>query len=153
MEKVWLAEQAADKERQKLEEFQREKRKESSLEEIQSLHGRKSNQRYICQGSYFLTFSLEWMYAGPSKVPEAFSDEFLLGKRKYRPLSPEETRKGPDFPNTLESKSDFISEGKDLEQKSREDPLLFIRKKELELARKSHLVRKNIGPASKVHRH
>ena len=46
LEKVWKAEQSAEKEKSKLDQLRKEKQQERELEELQNLHDQNSNEKY-----------------------------------------------------------------------------------------------------------
>ena len=125
MEKTWLAEQAAEKEKLKLEQLKKEIRQERSMEELMNLKDSKKVNK------------IDWMYSGSSSSVKQIQDDYLLGKKKVdlNPISFE-----PANQSLTQSKSEItslLSNKLDLESKSREDPLFTIKKKELEHLKKT----------------
>ena len=79
-------------------------------------------------------FRLEWMYTGASNSTVSLQEDYLLGKRKisesFSVKFPESLKQGKDVDKSSTRQLD-------LEQKAREDPLMVIKKRELEAAARS----------------
>ncbi|KAI8836104.1 Pre-mRNA splicing factor-domain-containing protein [Chytridium lagenaria] len=131
VEKVYLKERAADEEKKKLAQLQKEIEEQRAVQELQQLQEssgkiKKRQER------------LDWMYAGPGSVAQVAEDReaYLLGKKKVDKLI--EQGKSVD---ELSSKNTFsatataiygaqANTSRDIQNKIREDPLLSIKKRE-----------------------
>lgn len=78
VEKVWIAEQNAEKEKKKLAELQKQINEERQIRELRELQ--------VASGQAVKTVdtSLDWMYEGPAAQQAQSSEEYLLGKI-YKP--------------------------------------------------------------------
>lgn len=78
VEKVWIAEQNAEKEKKKLAELQKQINEERQIQELRELQ--------VASGQIVKTVdtTLDWMYEGPAGQAEQSAEEYLLGKI-YKP--------------------------------------------------------------------
>lgn len=124
MERVWLAEQKAAKEKKKLEELQKQLEEERQIQELRQLQVQSGHKVKT------VDTSLDWMYQGPSSEvqKQQSSEEYLLGKI-FKPKGPEKS----------EFKAEEVTEAKWLHKVSskndsftrvHEDPILFIKQEE-----------------------
>ncbi|KAJ3195675.1 RNA-splicing factor, partial [Dinochytrium kinnereticum] len=131
VEKVYLKERAADEEKKKLAQLQKEIEEQRAVQELQQLQEssgkiKKRQER------------LDWMYGGPGSSAQVAEDReaYLLGKKKVDKLV--EQGKSVD---ELSTKNTFsatavavygsnANTSRDIQNKIREDPLLAIKKRE-----------------------
>jgi hypothetical protein len=142
-EKVWLREQAAEKEAGRVAELQKQLTEERKLEEIRRLERESGN------GSLSLpTPQVDWMYEGPGvadpSVTAAEQDALLLGQKEAT-LSTGQGERGVSPAGDLAKPSKLASRVvgpshvdapdplvlRDAEAKLREDPLLSIRRQQV----------------------
>eukprot|EP01038_Epipyxis_sp_PR26KG_P016020 gene16020-21745_t len=130
VEKVWLAEQKAEKESKKLKELQKQIEEERQILELRQLQVKNGQVAKVTDNS------LEWMYQGPSSVQieDKTSEEYLLGKI-YQPKGSlintnpllEDPRKKDSSSNAWINK---ISSKNDSFTRLHEDPILLIKQEE-----------------------
>lgn len=146
MEKTWLAEQAAEKEKQKLEQLRKEKQQERALEDLQDLQNQTSKlvspYKYIVLILFYRKKKeqLDWMYSGTSTSASNVQEEYLLGKRKIHfQDAPMNSSKNSEMlsSNTSIWKASSAVSDRDLESKAREDPLMMIKKREMEVIKRA----------------
>ena len=124
IEKVWKVEQQAEEERRKTEILKKEKEKERQLEELQ--------RTYEDAGFKKRVERLDWMYQGPAGQARDLNEEYLLGKRRVD----DKLDQGTINMNEVAVAAPEVSAGlsqRELMMKLREDPLLIIRKKEVQV--------------------
>ncbi|KAJ3331939.1 RNA-splicing factor [Blyttiomyces sp. JEL0837] len=131
VEKVYLREKAAEDERKKMEQLQKELNEQRAVQELQRLHEstgkvKKRQER------------LDWMYSGPNSAAAVAEEReaYLLGKKRIDKL----VEQGSTTDELSSAKSFSASElllyganansSRDMESKVREDPLLAIKKRE-----------------------
>jgi hypothetical protein len=143
-EKVWLREQAAEKEAGRVAELQKQLTEERKLEEIRRLERESGN------GSVsFPTPQVDWMYEGPGvadpSAAAAEQDALLLGQKEAILSTGQLEEVGLSTAVGLENSSKLASGVmgrshvddpdplilRDAEAKLREDPLLSIRRQQL----------------------
>ncbi|XP_071448045.1 pre-mRNA-splicing factor CWC25 homolog isoform X1 [Hetaerina americana] len=133
MEKVWKAEQKHEQEKKKIAELQREIREEREREEI---------RKFAEDGGVVEKkdeFKLDWMYKGPGGVVSR--EDYLLGRAIDKSFDLlQESEKETAQSTSAEGRSDqglpgrsgILDDQVDVARKLQEDPLLFIKKKEME---------------------
>ncbi len=145
VEKVWIAEQKADQERNKLNDLQKqleEERQIQELRQLQAAHGHSVKS---------VDTSLDWMYEGPSSssIQTIQNEEYLLGRVFKQSRVTSEVGKGKshcsqsleldNFCCTVQNPRGIKEEEKWMEKVStktdmfsrmHEDPLLLIKQKE-----------------------
>lgn len=147
LEKVWKAEQEAEKEKTKLEQLRREKQQERELEELETLHRGPDADRYNYISKVFIIFrkkaeKLDWMYAGTSNSTGAnsLSEDYLLGKRRLDSAVSERTSSNLDIKIASAPKRLLVDDQstleRDLKRKSREDPMFVVKQRADELKKK-----------------
>lgn len=136
---VWEREQEALAERKKIaerqKEIQRERERKELLEMQQAVTGKKSVQR------------MEWMYSGVASGSLGATDEaeaYLLGKKRIDTMFNEEENQGLKKDSVEDRFSSGLAGGdkassapvitKDLTTKVREDPMMAIKRKQMEAA-------------------
>ncbi|GLH03269.1 Coiled-coil domain-containing protein 49 [Gryllus bimaculatus] len=134
MEKVWKAEQKHDQEKKRIAELQREIQEEKAREDMQKY---AEDQGVIEKKSGDV--KLDWMYKGPGSSVD--HEEYLLGKaidKSFEQLQRSQQQTAISVPGRTDSTclpgSIFAGTGEqvDVARKLQEDPLLAIRKKELQ---------------------
>ncbi len=125
VERVWIAEQAAEKEAKKLKELQKQINEERQIQELRELQVKSG------QAVKTVDTTLDWMYEGPAAQTEQTSEEYLLGKI-YKPKDTgdnivKETSKKPGslWLNKVSSKNDVFT-------RLHEDPMLMMKRNEKE---------------------
>ena len=125
VERVWIAEQAAEKEERKLKELQKQINEERQIQELRELQVKSG------QAVKVVDTTLDWMYEGPAAQTDQTSEEYLLGKI-YKPKDTgenvvKETAKKPGslWMNKVSSKNDMFT-------RLHEDPLLMMKRSEKE---------------------
>eukprot|EP00300_Choanocystis_sp_HF-7_P030711 c39614_g1_i1.p1 GENE.c39614_g1_i1~~c39614_g1_i1.p1 ORF type:complete len:368 (+),score=74.59 c39614_g1_i1:82-1104(+) len=123
-EKVFLARQKADMEKKRLAEIQKQLREERQMEDLRRIQ--------VEAGLIPYTERLDWMYEGI--VQSADAEEFLLGKpvddkaEKESQISKLKSKTGALLMNQPEG----LPSSRDQLAKLKEDPLMVMRRKELE---------------------
>ncbi|PJF16697.1 hypothetical protein PSACC_03477 [Paramicrosporidium saccamoebae] len=129
LKKLWEAEQANVQESQKLDQLRKEKEAERDADELRKLQEEAGLLR------------VEWMYSGSSVGATTLTEEFLLGKRRFDQLPPNDLDKSSAFDKIsstkqgLSSSNSLASSSRDIESKLREDPLFTVKMKEREIVR------------------
>ncbi len=147
VEKVWIAEQKADQERNKLNDLQKqleEERQIQELRQLQAAHGHSVKS---------VDTSLDWMYEGPSSssIQTIQNEEYLLGRvfKQSRVTTSDMVGQGkshcgqslelnnfncsvqnPRMINEQEKWMEKVSTKTDMFSRMHEDPLLLIKQKE-----------------------
>lgn len=134
MEKVWKAEQKHDLEKKRIAELQREIQQEKAREDMKKF---AEDQGVLEKKS---DIKLDWMYKGPGTQVD--HEEYLLGKaidKNFEQLQRSQQQSSasisvPGRTDTCLPGSIFAGSGEqvDIARKLQEDPLLAIRKKEIE---------------------
>lgn len=127
-EQVWKREQEALEERKKIAERQKEIEREREREELLAMQRRVSGRPVVKR--------LEWMYSDAANGgvnPTNEAEEYLLGKRRvdFRGTSNEVS--GADKVVQQVGDHEVPASKSDLEAKLRNDPLLAVRRRELEM--------------------
>jgi hypothetical protein len=126
IEKVWKVEQQAEEERRKTEILKKEKEKERQLEELQ--------RTYEDAGFKKRVERLDWMYQGPAGHARDINEEYLLGKRRVdEKLGQGTINMNEEVVGVGASETPAGLSQRELMMKLREDPLLTIRKKEVQV--------------------
>ncbi|XP_046385513.1 pre-mRNA-splicing factor CWC25 homolog [Ischnura elegans] len=133
MEKVWKAEQRHEQEKKKIAELQREIREEREREEIRKF----AEDGGVIEKKDEL--KLDWMYKGPGGVVSR--EDYLLGRaidKSFDLLQEAEKEAAQSSSGDgrscqgLPGRSGMLDDQVDIARKLQEDPLLLIKKKELE---------------------
>ncbi|XP_063236924.1 pre-mRNA-splicing factor CWC25 homolog [Bacillus rossius redtenbacheri] len=134
MEKVWKAEQKNDQEKRRIAELQREIREERAREDIKKL----AEDTGVVEKKDGM--KLDWMYKGPSGAVDR--EEYLLGCRIDKTFEQMEQAEKPSTSASAKNSVEYDcvppsifsggDEQVDMARKLQEDPLLLIKKKEME---------------------
>ncbi|KAG8224603.1 hypothetical protein J437_LFUL009181 [Ladona fulva] len=130
MEKVWKAEQKHEQEKRKIAELQREIREEREREEIRKFaeDGGVIEKKDECK--------LDWMYKGPGGLVSR--EDYLLGRSidksfdLLQEAEKEAAQTAEGSSRGLPGRSGLFDDQVDIARKLQEDPLLLIKRKELE---------------------
>lgn len=123
-EKVFLARQKAEQEKKRLLEIQKQLREERQMEDLRKIQ--------VEAGLIPYSERLDWMYEGV--VQSADAEDYLLGKpvddkaEKESELNKLKSKTG----SLLSNSSDALPSSRDQISKLKEDPLLTMRRKEME---------------------
>lgn len=132
-ERVWKAEQKAEEEKRRVEQMLKEKKEEREKEDLREL---QKQAGLIKRGAE----RVEWMYTAPNQkgIVDEEKEAFLLGKRRADKILRDAAKEDADtlVRNGAES-FDFSNTGinmgnrhRDMQNKTRDDPLLAIKKRE-----------------------
>jgi hypothetical protein len=129
-ERVWLAEQARERETKKMEDLKRQLMEERQVEEMRTLQRSKgfTTQKHLER--------LDWMYEGPGAAEaQEKNDEYLLGK-KYKGASEvsdaDRLKQSAASGSARASGAGPAPSASELRSRVHEDPMLMIRMQEEE---------------------
>jgi len=156
IEKVWVAEQKAQKEQDRVKELQKQLTEERSVEAIRKL---QKESGLIAQGA---GDRLDWMYQMGTVGPSA--EEYLLGKEFKNDIAKEEIKQVESKPGSLFLQTN-VNQELEAETRLREDPLLALLKEDklrkenilknpvkMEEIRKAALLTKLVSATKKRHK-
>lgn len=125
VERVWIAEQAAEKEAKKLKELQKQINEERQIQELRELQVKSG------QAVKTVDTTLDWMYEGPAAQTEQTSEEYLLGKI-YKPkgAGDNDVKEASKKPGSLWLNK--VSTKNDVFTRLHEDPMLMMKRSEKE---------------------
>lgn len=137
VERVWIAEQKAEKESRKLAELQKQITEERQIKELREL------QSATGQAVANVDTSMDWMYQGPAAEEKQYADDYLLGKTYSGKGKPEaagsaEAEAGEAASLSVTAKTpgatwmNKVSAKNDTFTRLHEDPMLQIRRTEKE---------------------
>ena len=129
-ERVWIAEQAREREEKKMEDLKRQMMEERQVEEMRTLQRSKgfTTQKHLER--------LDWMYEGPGAAEaQEKNDEYLLGK-KYKSANEvsdaERLKQSAASASLRASGAEPAPSASELRSRVHEDPMLMIRMQEEE---------------------